>query len=370
MISLPETRRKSTETLKAAGLFNPLRMVRLLKEAIAFFDLDLSGLTVLTEAASAAYVTTPVLALMAGAKRVIGLTRSSPYATVEEVLSQTRALERLCELGAETEIRTDRSLDLFAQADIVTNLGFVRPITADLISAMKPAAVLPLMAETWEVRPQDLDLEACMARGIPVFGTNEDFPGLEIFSYIGLLCAKILYEAQIEVHKSKLILVSSDKFGATIEMHLKRAGAHVRIVSSEGYLRDVDLAASDAIIVADYTRRDEIIGPEGNLNPARLARVAPQTAIIHLAGKIDLKAITEHGIPIYPEKRIGSRRMTLTLAHLGPKPLIDLHAAGLKVGELAARHRQSGSLFSPNFAIHYKGHPLGQPVQPPGVEQL
>ena len=50
---------------------NPLRLVRLMRQAVARCELDLSGAVVLTEAASGAYVVTPVLAALAGAARVV-----------------------------------------------------------------------------------------------------------------------------------------------------------------------------------------------------------------------------------------------------------------------------------------------------------
>jgi hypothetical protein len=34
--------------------------------------------------------------------------------------------------------------------------------------------------------------------------------------------------------------------------------------------------------------------------------------------------------------------MTVTTDYLGPKPVIDLHAAGLKAGEVVARSRLAG----------------------------
>ncbi len=34
--------------------------------------------------------------------------------------------------------------------------------------------------------------------------------------------------------------------------------------------------------------------------------------------------------------------MTVTTDHVGPRPVVDLHAAGLKVGEMAVRCRRAG----------------------------
>src|SRR5215510_4110888 len=49
---------------------NPRRLLALMRGAIDRCSLDLSDLAVFTEAASGAYIVTPVLAAMAGAKHV------------------------------------------------------------------------------------------------------------------------------------------------------------------------------------------------------------------------------------------------------------------------------------------------------------
>ena len=75
------------------GLHNG-RLTDLMRSAIERCNLDLSGLTVLTEAATGAYVVTPVIAAMAGARRVLAVTQSTRYGTVDEVRSATLELAR------------------------------------------------------------------------------------------------------------------------------------------------------------------------------------------------------------------------------------------------------------------------------------
>ena len=67
---------------------DPRRLIRLMSMAIDRCGLDLSGLTVLTEAASGAYVVTPVLAAMAGAD-VYALAAGTAYASSEEIQELT-----------------------------------------------------------------------------------------------------------------------------------------------------------------------------------------------------------------------------------------------------------------------------------------
>jgi len=348
--------------LRAAGVANPARLVALIRATIDFLALDLSGLTVLTEAASGPYVVTPVIAALTGAARVIALTGGSRYATAEQVSAQTRALERLCDLPAEAvEIHNGRTPDLFAAADIVTNLGFVRPIDAAVVASLKPTAVVPLMCEAWEFRPGDVDAAACRARGIPVIGTNESYPGLDVFAYCGWLALKMLFDAQIGVHKSRLLVISTDQFGPVIANRLAQAGANVR---QRATLRaaTADLTGADAVIIADYARQDMIIGPGGDVTTAELAAACPGATVVQFVGQVDAASLTAAGIHVYPGSELGPRRMALTLAGLGPRPVIELHAAGMKVGELAARSRLAGRPAAELADVRLRGHVLGQTV--------
>lgn len=327
-------------TLQEGGIVNPSRVVVLIKNTIEQLQLDLSGLTVLTEAASGAYVCTPVIAVLAGADHVLAVTRDSQYASSETVIRLTRALESLCGIPNRVKIFTKRSLDLFAQADIVTNLGFVRPIDAEAVAVMKPTAVIPLMCETWEYRRRDVDLDACREKGIQVLGTNEDVEGLEVFDYSGVLCLKMLLDAQIEIHKSRIIVVSTDKFGKAITEYLKKSGAKVELFP--GIPNAQRLRAADGLVIADYTRSDEILGSRGDMAASQLAEAAPFITVVPFCGLVDVQSLQSEGITVIPPRPVPSRRMAITLAGIGPRPIVELHTAGLKVGELMAQQRMKG----------------------------
>lgn len=339
-MEIPFEKREAAELLIQAGINNPFRLLDQIRKQISFFELNLNGLTVLTEAASGPYVVTPIIANLAGAKRVVALTQDSTYASSEKVISQTRALEILCDCPIRTEIHTDRAFKYFSDADIVTNLGFVRPLNKDVIFSMKRTAVISLMCEAWEFRPDDIDLKACNARNIIVLGTNEDYPGLEVFAYSGYLCVKLLFEAQIEIHKSRLLVVSSDKFGIVISHLLKCMGANVSFIDHINLLELRKLGKFDAIVIADYTRSDNIIGTGGDISVKDYSSAQPGVTLIQFAGKNDVNALTDCGIQVYPGINLPSHRMAQTLAFLGPQPVIDLHTAGLKVGELASRNER------------------------------
>jgi len=310
------------------------RLPGLIHDAISRLSLDLRNLVVLTEAASGPYVVTPVIAALAGAKRVIAFAADSSYATAEHVIAQTRALEKLCGIEGKTEIHIGRRLDLFGEADIVTNLGFVRPIDAAAVVAMKPTAVIPLMCEAWEQRPGDVDVTACRQKGITVAGTNEDHPTVDVFEYSGFLALKMLFDAQIEIHKSRILVVSSDKFGRVIETRLKSVGASVWLIPSLSRQAGVQFSRLDAVMIADYTRQDYIIGPGGDISVAEAVSLFRSATIMQFAGRNDAEELASAGMNVYPAAELSPYRMAFTLALLGPRPVIDLHAAGLRVGQV------------------------------------
>jgi hypothetical protein len=349
----PIDRQDAVRRLREGGILNPERFVSLIQNTIELLNLDLSGLTVLTEAASGAYVCTPVIAALAGAERVFALTRDSQYARAKTVIRLTRTLEQLCGIPNKVEIFTKHSPDLFARADIITNLGFVRPIDEEAVAVMKPTAVIPLMCEAWEYRDGDVDLDACRLKGVSVFATNEDYPGLEIFAYSGLLCMNMLFNAGIEVRRSTIIVVSGDKFGTVISRQLSDARATVCQVTTLQQISANRLANADALVVADYRRDDIIIGTDGDLSVEVLANSAPGLTVVQFAGCIDVQALKERGIMVYPGIELEARRMAMTLAALGPRPVVELHTAGLKVGEIALCQYQSiaRSLQHPYLAL-------------------
>ncbi|MEJ5200483.1 MAG: hypothetical protein WHX53_16305, partial [Anaerolineae bacterium] len=141
-----------------------------------------------------------------------------------------------------------------------------------------------------------------------------------------------------------------------------RAGASVRLLE---HLRGVPAAALadlDALIIADYTRADQIIGPDGDVTAAMLADMCPGATLIQFAGRVDVAGLTAAGVHVHPGMELPPHRMALTLAALGPRPAIELHAAGLKVGELAARARLAGRPAAEIGEIVWRGHVLGSRV--------
>lgn len=320
------------------------RCRRLIENAIGSFALDLSGLVVLTEAATNHFSLTPLIAALAGADRVIAVGRDSPYGSLAAVKDELLGLASVWELADRMVVTGDRRAPALSQADIVTNLGFVRPLDAAFLAQLKPGAAVSLMWETWEFRPQDLDIHACRRLGIPVLGTNEQHPDLKIFTYLGQVAMKLLFELEVEVFRSRIAVIGSGKFASSICQVLLKAGADaVAVVAPErGMKRHDCFREADAIVVVEHRVPDLLLGPGGWIDPRWLAEINPAVGVAHICGKVDQPSLALAGLRHAPARLADAGYMSVTTDYVGPRPLIDLHAAGLKVGEMLARCRLRG----------------------------
>lgn len=327
---------------------NEARCRQLIDRTIGTLKLNLSGLVVLTEAATGYYMLTPLIAALAGADRVYALTRDSRYGNAQVVHEQTMALAERWGIAQQIEVLFSRKDERIAVADIVTNLGFVRPLDASFLRRLKRTAVIPLMFETWEYRPEDLDLAECRRLGIPVLGTNETHPDLQIFQYVGHLVLKLLFELDIEVFRARVMVVGSGEFGRAALNVLRAAGATVSQVRpahgeslDQQHVRDL-LADCDAIAVVEYQSRKMLIGPNGQITARELRAMNPAVVLANVAGNVEQADLEAVGVPVRPPRFAPAGYMSVTTDYLGPRPLIDLHTGGLKVGEALARARLQG----------------------------
>ena len=327
---------------------NIKRVEKLIGNAIDTYNLDLSGLTVFTEAASGNYVVTPLIAALAGPDRVFAVTQDSRYGKAVDVRDFTLELAQKWGVGDRIEVLFDKSPSILSQVDIVTNLGFVRPIDKNMIAHLKPTAVLPLMWETWEFRETDLDLAECRRMGIMVLGTNEREVGLDFFTYVGYLAVKLAFELEIEIYRSKVVVVGSGPFGESsveafdkLEADIKyidlSAGASLETESAKYRLCDVDL-----VVLVEHHSSACLIGSGGQITVDELLMLSPHVSIVHIAGNINREEIDNAAIACLPQKSAAPDYMSVATDYLGPKPVIALHTAGLKVGEVMARTRLAG----------------------------
>lgn len=307
-----------------------IREQHLIKNIINKLDLNLNNLTVLTEVGSNNYIYTPLIALMAGAKKVYAWTRDSGFGKGEYVVRECTALLskfNLSEKKIDFSIN-ERPIEQVAKADIITNLGFIRPLDKDLLSNASKNVVIPYMCEAWEIRDGDIDLEYCRQNKIKVAGTWENHPDLLIFNGCAHLIAKLCFEAGFEIYQNKILIISEDHFGSLASEMLRNMNAatveQVPLTQAE----NKNLSEYDFVLLADYTTEHNVF-TDNILKKFEHDSVS----IVHLSGKLNLEKVQSYNFNVYPKQNGYHRRMTRALDYLGAKPIIELHAAGLKVGE-------------------------------------
>ena len=329
------------------------RTKRLIDQAIQKFSLDLSGLTVLTEAATGYYVLTPIIAALARTDCVLALTRDSEYGKAVDIRKHTMELARNWKVDDKIQVIDDRDDERIANADIITNLGFVRPIDAEFLKRVKKTAVIPLMWETWEFREADLDLGACRDHGILVMGTDEEKAPLAMYGYSGFMAMKLLFELGLEGYRTKVLLLGGKKgLGFSIYNHFKQVGIEITwFADSETGSNPYTQLAShflengaeyDGIIVAEHADNVLLLGEDGLLTYKQLKETNPAICIGVIAGNLDIEGLKNSGLSFFPREIYPFGYMSYQPYNLGPGPVLELFSAGLKVGAVMARCRLQG----------------------------
>lgn len=318
-------------------------------------ELDLSGLTVVTEAASGPYLATPLIAALARADRVVAVTRDATWASRDEVRQATEEAATAWGVADRVHVTFEPTVEVVAEADIVTNSGFVRPIDAAVVARMKATAVVPLMWETWELRPGDVDLAACRDRGILVLGTCESRPPCDLSGYSPFIALKLLFELGLEGYGTRILLLGGQPtLGAAMAHALPGVGVDVTWfggADAAGARSYEDLAAFaaehvasyDALVVAEHADQRLLLGPGGLLDPRELAERHPALRVGVISGNVDGEALRDSGLAFAPERIAPFGHMSYQASELGPRPVLHLYAAGLRVGEAMARARRSGA---------------------------
>lgn len=338
-----------------------LRARKIIQRLIAELEIDLSGLTVFTEAASGAYLYTPIMAAMAGAEKVYAIAKESSYGTIDHIKDMTHDAASLCEVSNKIDIVTEKTSETIGESDIITNSGFVRPIDKDVIKWMKPTAVLPLMWETWEFRDDDLDLNACKEKGILVLGTDETTGPINMSPYAIHLGLKLLYHMKIEGHLLKVLLLGGTEFVRHMAEGLRVLGADVTWFSTSDagslpYSKlqehfQQDGAMYDAMIVMEHMNPIRLVGSDGLITVEDIEQINPALRIGVISGNIHAEELKTSELFFFPKHIKPFGYMSYQPYDLGAMPVLHLYGGGLKVGEVMARARLKG--LSPSDAATY-----------------
>ncbi|MBX3662273.1 MAG: hypothetical protein KF804_07485 [Burkholderiales bacterium] len=308
------------------------------------YEIDCRGLTVLTEAASGAYLFNPMIPLLGGADRVITFCKNSRYAGTEEVEESMNVAYDEVGLLNRYEFRTHLDETTIGSADIVTNSGHLRPFKTNFIEKMKNTAVLPLMWESWEFRPEEIDLDTARRRGILIMGTNEHQAPCDLRPYSFLTALHLAMSHKASIIDDR-ILVIGDQYtlAQPIVDGFHRLNIACRRISPTCVFSEATEAAAWAtyIIVAEHANHRLLLGPGGLIDTQSLVK-ANTTGVGVVSGLVDRDHLEQHGISVYPEQLAPPGFMSYMPSELGPYSVMDLFAAGIKVGQVMTRARQSG----------------------------
>jgi hypothetical protein len=315
--------------------FPTKRVLAVIRAAIERHRLDLSGLVVLTEAATGYYRVTPVIAGLARAARVIAVARDTSFGTSSDAQHQVGDLAEAAGVASRIDFASGAARDHVGAAQVVTNLGAVRPIDAAFAARMSPQGAVSLMFGALDARPADIDVAALRSAGIPVCGVDEERIGL--FRWTGQRIAWWLTEVGLEIQGSRLAVWGDAPPARAVADWLARAGASIeRIVVTPA---PGQLDGLDGLVLMD---REVRITPGERISPEVIAERSPGAAILEYAGLVDRARCAALDLVVYPDKSPVRGHVARTIGEILYAPVVELHTAGLRVGELMTRARAEG----------------------------
>jgi hypothetical protein len=306
-------------------------VVDAMRKRIAALSLDLGGLHLVTEAATGAYACTAVIAALAGAERVVAVSRdSASHGSAQDAIDATLALARVAGVERRIEVAERLVSSRLEDCDIITNSGRIRPLNASIIERLPAKAVVALMYEAWEFRSSDLDLEACRARGIRVAAVNERHEAVGVFPFLGDLCVKLLNDHGCSPVGARVALICDNPFAPYMLDGLRAAGAVAECFPGLMQLR----GDWEIIVVA---LNPSWSPPMRGADLRALACAASGALVAQIWGDIDRRAAAAAGFVVIPRTAPKRGHMAVLLSDLGYEPIVRLQAGGLRAAELVRR---------------------------------
>lgn len=297
-------------------------MLKKINYSIKKFDLNLTDKVILTEAATGSYSCTPIICLLAGAKKVYALAKETSYGNYDDIE------KTFFEYKNNPNLKLINSLDeIIEHIDIITNSGFVRPIDERYLKIINSNSVITLMYEPWEFRESDLNLKLLHEHNIKVYGTNEHDKRLQTMDYIGLTVLYHLLNYKItHFSNCKILLLGNYEFTEPIERIL--ISNNYSTLTINNYNDSIDPTIFDVIVVAENKNNQSIIGNKFSYIDAN--SLTEKQKIIHICGNVDFKGIK---CTYQPEKPANFGYMSYRTDFIDDMALIDLQTASLKVAE-------------------------------------
>ena len=314
-----------------------LRKFKTTRQLVKKYNLDLTGLNVFTEAATGNYFFTAIAAALAGAKNV--------FAYNSEAIN---IMAKFCgffkmfqydfpELNS-IEFVTDKNK--IAEADIITNSGYVRPITSKDVDSMKKTAVIALMMQIDQVRNSDINLVECFLNGIKCVPVDEYEIGIAHSMNFKLM--KVLFVAGLSVWGDKYLFCGGGDLTYNVLDFFNKNGIHADKISSGSWLGDTNKLCYDAIVIHDYYTNTLWVGKEKDhpvISIERILAQNPLLKIINISGNADIISLVCADIDVFPLQEPIYGKTTISGDYLSHKVTIELNVAALKAAEKESRRR-------------------------------
>jgi len=317
---------------------------------VEILELNLKDRVVLTEAASGAYIVTPVIAALAGAK-VFAFSKTTRYGKIEDIFSATRHLAaQFNKFSLDIQLIDKLSPEIIAQVDIITNSGHLRPLNESLLSHAKDGLVIPLMYEAWEWRDTDVDINYVRKRGFQIGATNERHPDIDVFNYLGDMALKQIFDAGICPYNNQFVLLCNNDFGPYIAKVLARNCGGLAVIDRDehkgkyaldeidwiGGFPEVKIPASyknaEAIVFTAYPFHESWIGANSPIDIDEIQSQLADPLILRYAGDIDETVLQNRNLRFFPS-HVQSGHMGILPSDIGFDPIIKLQSGGLKTAE-------------------------------------
>jgi hypothetical protein len=326
-------------------------LIEKLINQVKALDLNLKGKTILTEAASGAYIVTPLLAAIAGAK-VFAFSKTTSYGTVDDIFTNTQQLiDQYKQSKLDITFIKELTPEIIACVDIITNSGHLRPLDKSKLQFAKDGLVIPLMYEAWELRDADIDLNYIRSRDFKIGATNERHPNIDVFNYLGDMAVKQIFDAGICLYDNDFLLLCNNDFGPYIAKTLSKLCSNLGVIDLDSnkvkyQLDEIDWIGgfpnfkipekykkSEAIIFTAYPFDQKWIGENSIISILDIKNQVINPYVLRFCGDIDCLSFDLNQLKYFP-KNVGSGHMGVLPSDIGFDPIIRLQSGGLKVGEL------------------------------------
>jgi hypothetical protein len=307
-------------------------LIRLIRQCIRHYKLDLTGYNVLLPVYSDEPALTPIMAGLAGAKRIFVMGQEI------EIVNRTAMFENELDLTAHITFLERENPQILSELDILLYGEGIPFIDGVFASNLNKDCIISMLPKNLDFNNTlGINAEECSRRNIKIIGVEPDNKNLSLYKHLAHVVTKRCSEAGVDVLGSKLLLISNGELSDNILSHLKNCGAQVYVAHTDNnqdksYILK-HLEEVDAVIVADYPLMSSlVIGNEGFIRVEDILNVNPEVKIIHLAGKMQPNALSLNRISYWPNS-IVQNTLNVNIKELGLRTSVEIVAASMKAAE-------------------------------------